>query len=231
MFPALGEAGQVKLKKARVVVAGIGGLGSPAAIYLACAGVGHLIIIDGERVEPSNLNRQIAHWDEDVGEPKSLSAARKLTKLNPSITVTPLFDWITRDNARELLHGADVVIDGMDNFETRFVINEACVAERIPFIHAGIYGLLGQMTTIIPGKTPCLACIYPALPQKRRTFPVLGVTPAIIASLQVAEAIKLIAGFGELVTGRMLCINAEKMQFDFIPICRRPDCPVCGNIK
>ena len=231
MYPELGKAGQLKLKEAHVVVAGLGGLGSPASIYLACAGVGHITVIDHDRVELSNLNRQIVHWDEDIGVEKPLSAARKLTRLNPSITVTPVVAKITKDNARQLITGASLVIDAMDNFEARFVINEACVAKRIPFIHAGIYGLMGQITTIIPGKTPCLSCIVPCVPTKRKPPPVFGVTPALMATLQVTEAIKLLAGFGNLLTGKLLCINAANMEFDAVPISRRPDCAVCGGIR
>lgn len=231
MYPELGKLGQLKLKEAHVVVAGLGGLGSPASIYLACAGVGHITVIDHDRVELSNLNRQIVHWDEDIDVEKPLSAARKLIRLNPSITVTPVVAKITKDNARQLIQGVSVVIDAMDNFETRFIINEACVAERIPFIHAGIYGLLGQITTIIPGKTPCLSCIVPCVPTKRKPPPVFGVTPALMATLQVTEAIKLIAGFGNLLTGKLLCINAAKMEFDLVTISRRPDCEICGGIK
>lgn len=230
MYPEFGEAGQTKLKEAHAVVAGLGGLGSPAAIYLAGAGVGHITLIDHDRVELSNLNRQVVHWDEDIGAEKPFSAARKISKLNPTITLTPVFARITKDNARQLIQGASVVIDGMDNFEGRFLVNAACVAERIPFIHAGIHGLLGQITTIIPGKTPCLSCIVPGVPATRKPPPVFGVTPAIMAALQVTEAIKLIAGFGSLLTGKLLYINADRMEFDLVAVSRRPGCPTCGGI-
>lgn len=225
----LGEEGQQRLKQSHVVVAGLGGLGCPASIYLTCAGVGHVTLIDCDRVELSNLNRQILHYEEDVGQKKPFSAAKKLTKLNSSVKVTPLFQKITEHNAGEIIKGADLVIDGMDNFESRFFLNKACVAQGIPFIHGGVYGLFGEITTIVPGRTPCLACIFPEVPRTRSTFPVFGVTPALIAILQVTEAIKLLAGFGRLLTGRMLCFNGDTMDFTFRSLEKNPDCKVCGG--
>lgn len=229
LYPDFGESGQKRLKQSHVAVAGLGGLGSPAAIYLASAGIGHLTLVDCDLVELSNLNRQVLHWEEDIGEKKSLSAARKLAKLNPAITITPLFEKITEDNVRDIIKGVNVVIDGMDNFETRFIINSGCVVEGIPFIHGGIYGFLGEITTIIPGETPCLTCIFPTVPKREDTFPVFGMTPAFIAALQVAEAIKLLAGFGDLLTNRMLYINGTTMEFNFCPLTRNPHCRVCGT--
>lgn len=225
---SFGEEGQKRLKQSHVVVAGLGGLGSPAAVYLACAGVGHITIVDCDSVELSNLNRQILHWDEDIGENKVSSARRKLTRLNPSIEVSALFEKISEQNARDIIKGANVVIDGMDNFETRFILNSACVAEGIPFIHGGIWGLYGEVTTIIPGKTPCFACIYPRVPKMNKPFPVFGVTPALIAILQVMETIKLVAGFGSLLTGKMLYVNGAKMEFTSRDLIRNPACRVCG---
>ncbi len=228
-YPDLGEEGQRKLKDSHVVVAGLGGLGSPASVYLACAGIGHITIVDCDFVELSNLNRQILYWEEDVGEKKPFSAAQKLTKLNPSIEVIPIFERITEGNARDLIKGAHVVIDGMDNFETRFILNSACVVGRIPFIHAGVRGLLGEITTIIPGETPCLACIFPGMPRKEEAFPVFGVTPALMATLQVAETIKLLAGFGELLTSKMLYVDGERIEFTFVELTKKPNCKVCGD--
>lgn len=229
LYPSLGEEGQRKLKESHVAVAGLGGLGSPASIYLACAGVGHITIIDCDFVELSNLNRQILHYDEDIGEKKPISAARKLIKLNPSIEVTPLFERITEENVRDLIKGANVAINGIDNFETRFILNSGCVAEKKPFIHGGIWGLLGEITTIIPGKTPCLSCIFPTLPQKKGTFPVFGVAPALIAILEVTEAIKILSGFGDLLLGKMLYFDGEKMDFNIANLAKRQDCKVCGD--
>lgn len=229
LYPSFGEEGQRKLKGAHVVVAGLGGLGSPASIYLSSAGMGHITLIDCDFVELSNLNRQILHYDDDIGEKKTVSAARKLTKLNPQVEVTPLFERITEDNAKGLIKGADIVVDGLDNLETRFILNSACVNMRIPFIHGGIWGLLGEITTIIPGKTPCLSCITPRVPRKKAAFPVFGVTPALIGSLEATEAIKLLSGLGDLLAGKVLYFNGENMTVDLVEITRRTDCEVCGK--
>ena len=229
LYPDFGEEGQKRLKQSHVVVAGLGGLGCSASLYLTCAGVGHVTLIDCDRVELSNLNRQTLHFEEDIGEGKPISAARKLTELNSSIEVTPVFKKITESNAREIIKGADLVIDGMDNFKTRFILNKACIAEGIPFIHGGVHGLFGEVTTILPGKTPCLACIFPEVPHGKVTFPVFGVTPALIAILQVTEAIKLLAGFGSLLTGKMLYFNGETMDFTFRNLVKNQNCRVCGQ--
>jgi molybdopterin/thiamine biosynthesis adenylyltransferase len=231
LYTGFGKKGQKRLKQSHVVVAGLGGLGCTTSLYLACAGIGHVTLIDCDRVELSNLNRQVLHYEEDIGEGKPISAARKLAKLNSSIEITPVFNNITERNARGIIKGADLVIDGMDNFKTRFILNKACVAEGIPFLHGGVYGLFGEVTTILPGKTPCLACIFPEVPQRKSTFPVFGVTPALIAILQVTEAIKLLAGFGSLLTGKMLYFNGETMDFTFRNLVKNPNCQVCGTKK
>jgi molybdopterin/thiamine biosynthesis adenylyltransferase len=231
LYPDLGEKGQEKLKRSHVVVAGLGGLGCAASVYLTCAGVGHVTLIDCDRVELSNLNRQILHYEEDIGEKKPFSAVRKLAKLNSSIEVTPVFKKITAKNAREIIRGVNLVLDGMDNFETRFIVNKACVAEGIPFIHGGVHGLFGEVTTILPGKTPCLACIFPEFPYGELKLPVFGVTPALIAILQVTEAIKLLAGFGSLLTGKMLYFNGDTMDFTVCNLTKNQSCRVCGTEK
>lgn len=230
LYSDFGEEGQRRLKESHVVVAGLGGLGCPASIYLASAGVGHITIVDCDSVELSNLNRQVLYLEEDIDKKKPFEAARKLTKLNSSIEVTPLFERITEDNVRDIIKGADTVVDGMDNFETRFILNSACVSERIPFIHAGVQGLLGEVTTIIPGKTPCLACVFPALPKNLEPSPVFGVAPALMAILQVAETIKLVAGFGNLLAGKILYIDMKKMEFNFVNLTKKPNCKVCGSV-
>ncbi len=227
MYPALGEDGQNRLKAAHVVVAGVGGLGSPVSIYLAYAGVGHLKLVDCDRVALTNLNRQVLYTEEDIGQAKAVIAAQKIGNMNPGIEVIAVAERITPANARDIIRGASVVVDAMDNFDTRLVLNEACVADRIPFVHAGVYGLFGQMTTILPGQTPCLACIIPARPRKVMPSPVFGFTPGLMANLEVAETIKLIAGFGKLMAGRILHVNLETMDFRTINVSRRPDCPVC----
>jgi molybdopterin-synthase adenylyltransferase len=229
LYSGFGEEGQNKLKRAHVVVAGVGGLGSPASIYLACAGVGHITIVDYDSVELSNLNRQILYWDEDIGEKKVSSAARKLTRLNPQVEVTPVYEKITGDNVKKIISGANAIIDGMDNLEARFIINSACVSEGIPFVHGAIHGFDGEITTIIPRKTACLACILPEVTVRGKTPPVFGVTPALVASLQVMETIKLLAGIGNLLTNKMLYVSGETMEFIQVNLTRRPDCRVCGG--
>ncbi|MGQ9545569.1 MAG: HesA/MoeB/ThiF family protein [Dehalococcoidia bacterium] len=228
LYSDFGVKGQERLKQSHVVVAGLGGLGCPAALYLACAGVGHITLVDYDRVELSNLNRQILHCEEDIGQQKPVSAASKLAKLNSSIQVTPVCEKITERNVRGIIKGASLVIDGMDNFKTRFILNKACVAEGMPFIHGGVQGLFGEITTILPGRTPCLACIFPRVRQSRNAVPVFGVTPALVAVLQATEAIKLLTGFGSLLAGKMLYFNGDAMEFTVCNLVRNPACEVCG---
>ncbi|MBN1546378.1 MAG: HesA/MoeB/ThiF family protein [Syntrophaceae bacterium] len=228
-YPYLGEEGQDKLKQAHVVVAGVGGLGCPSALYLAAAGVGCMTIIDDDTVSLSNLNRQILHYDQDVGRQKVVSAAEKLGHLNPTVEVRPLNIRIDERNAAALIAGADVVIDGLDNFETRLFLNRACVELGIPFVHGGVHSLMGEVTTIIPGKTPCFACLCQDVPEQEEEIPVLGPLPGMIACVQVMEAIKYLAGFGTLLTGRMLFIDGSDMTFSTIGIERAKQCPVCGG--
>jgi molybdopterin/thiamine biosynthesis adenylyltransferase len=228
IYPGFGKSGQKKLQASHVVVVGVGGLGCAAAMYLTYAGVGHITIVDDDAVEISNLNRQILHWEKDVGKKKTASAAGKLRRINSAIQITSVCKRVTEKNVDDIIEGADAVIDGLDNFETRFVLNAACVRNRSPFIHGGINGLVGQVTTIVPGKTPCLACIYSTPPVFGDVVPVFGVTPALVASLQVMEAIKLIAGFGETLEGRMLYFNGETMEFAREDLVKDPKCSVCG---
>jgi molybdopterin/thiamine biosynthesis adenylyltransferase len=228
-YPGFGDKGQRRLKRSHVVVAGLGGLGCSASLYLTCAGVGHITLIDADRVELSNLNRQILHHEEDIGEEKPLSAARKLARLNSSVELTPVFKRITERNVRQIIGTANLVLDGMDNLRTRLILNRACVAEGIPLIHGGVNGLFGEVTTVVPGKTPCLACIFPKAPRRRITPPVFGVTPALVAVLQVTEAIKLLAGFGSLLVGKMLYFDGETMDFTVRKLTMDPDCSVCGT--
>lgn len=230
LIRGFGEEGQQKLKNAHVLVAGLGGLGSPASTYLVAAGVGHLTILDAERVELSNLNRQILHWQLDVGRSKAGSAIEKLWAMNPKAKIESRLETITRGNAGKLLKGADIVVDGMDNYPTRYLLNETCVHNRIPFIHGAVEGLVGQLATILPGEGPCLRCIIPKEPPLKPTFPVLGATPGVIGCLQAMEAIKLIVGVGKPLVGRMLFFNGEDMTFDIIETRRDLKCPVCKGV-
>ena len=230
LLPNWGTDGQKRLKSAKVIVAGAGGLGCPASLYLAAAGVGKLTIIDKDKFELSNLNRQILGWQGDIGCFKAEVVAEKLIALNPEIKVHPLVIEITEENISELIQDADIIVDALDNWKTRFIINAECVRREIPFIHAGISGLYGQMMTIIPGKSPCLLCLLPKTPKETSKFPVLGVTPAVFASLQVMETIKLIVGFGEILIRKMLLFDIESMNFTVINVKRNPECPICAHL-
>lgn len=226
----LGKSGQSKLKNARVMVVGAGGLGCPASFYLVAAGIGHVAVVDKETVELSNLNRQILHWSNDLGRPKGVSMVEKLRQLNPEVTVEALQKIVTTHNARQLVKGFTVVVDALDNWRTRFLLNKACVKEKIPFVHAGVYALYGQITTILPGKGPCLQCILPKIPPEEEKFPVLGATVGTLGLLEALETIKIITGLGEPLVGRMLHFDGETMSFQEIKVERRRSCPVCGSL-
>jgi adenylyltransferase/sulfurtransferase len=229
MIEGVGEEGQRKLKQAKVIVAGVGGLGCPAAIYLAVAGIGRLILIDKEKVELSNLNRQVLHGEKDIGRYKVDSAVEKLRQLNPDIVIEGLKVNITRQNVSSLIKDADLVVDGMDNFRTRFLLNEACVRYGKPFIHAAVYGLTGELMTIIPGEGPCYQCYITTEPPEVKPFPVLGATPGVLACLEAMEAIKLITGIGEPLVGKLLLFDGLKMTFQTLNINRLSSCPVCSG--
>ena len=231
MIPGWGERGQKKLKAATVVVAGSGGLGSPSSLYLAAAGVGNLIIVDKDVFELSNLNRQILGWEKDIGRPKAETAAEKLRALNPDIQITPRVMEISQDNIVQLLQNVELVVDAMDNWSTRFLLNKTCVDLDIPFIHAGVFGLYGQIMTVVPHKGPCLRCLLPETPKNIGKFPVLGATPGLFAMMQVMEAVKILVGIGEPLTGKMLLFDGRNMTATRINISRRPDCPVCSEKK
>jgi len=227
MIPGLGKAGQEKLKKARVVIAGSGGLGSPAAIYLAAAGVGILRIIDHDKVELSNLNRQVLHGDKDIGKSKVKSAEKKLTQLNKNVRVETIAKTITKKNASEMLADCDVVIDALDNLPTRFIINKAAITLNIPLVHGAVYGMEGRVMTVIPGKSACLRCLYQGMPPQEK-FPVLGTTPGVIGCIQATEAIKIITGVGKLLTNRFLIYDGLNMKFTELIVKRRKNCEDCG---
>ncbi len=230
MIPGIGVEGQERLKSTTVAVVGVGGLGCPASLYLAAAGFGRIILIDEGRFELSNLNRQIHGWQRDIGRLKAEAAKEKLTALNPDVEVETQTIKLTEENVDEALGEADIVVDGLDNWRARFLVNEHCVQHRKPFIHAGVRGLYGQMTTIKPGEGPCLRCILPQNPPEAERFPVLGATPALFAALQVIEAVKLVTGLGKPLVGRLLLINGEEMRFEIIEVKRNPNCPICKGI-
>jgi adenylyltransferase/sulfurtransferase len=227
-IPGFGEQGQEKLKQAKVVIAGCGGLGSPAAIYLAAAGVGTIRIIDHDKVELSNLNRQVLHWDKDIGRSKVESGQEKLSQLNKNISIEPVNETITDKNVSALIAGFDVVIDALDNLPTRFILNKAAVELGIPFIHGAVYGLEGRVMTVIPGKSACLRCLYQGMPPQQK-FPVLGATPAIVGAIQATEAVKLITGIGKLLTNRLLIYDGLNMKFTELKVNLKIDCEHCAG--
>jgi len=225
IIPDFGEEGQGKLKDSHAVIVGVGGLGCASATYLAAAGVGHITIVDFDTVELTDLNRQILYGEEDIGKKKVIVAKRKLSRLNSKVEITPVLAKITEENALSLIDGAQVVIDGLDNSVTRLVVNSACVKQKIAYIYGGVSRLRGMVTTIIPGQTPCLACLRP---EGAGGLGVLGVTPAIIASLQALEAIKLLIGRSPALAGKLLLFNGDDMKFQLLEIRRNESCPVCS---
>jgi len=231
MIPNWNVKGQLKLKNAKVTIVGVGGLGCPVALYLTAAGIGRITLIDKEKIELSNLNRQILHWSVDIGKFKTFSAVEKLSKLNPLIKFESYEEEIEGESIRELIKGSNVVVDCLDNWKARFILNEACVAERIPLVHAGVHSWYGQITTIIPGKGPCLKCILPKTPKEEEKFPVLGVTAGVLGLLEALEAIKIIIGLGKPLVGRMLFFDGETSSLQEAQVQRKKDCPVCGGIR
>ena len=231
MIKGFGEEGQEKLKRAKVIIAGGGGLGSPSAIYLAAAGVGMIRIIDHDRVELSNLNRQVLHWHKDIGRSKVTSATEKLKKLNPEVEIEAMEETITEANVSQLMAGFDVVVDAMDNLPTRYLLNKAALEKDIPFFHGAVYGFEGRAMTIIPGKTACLECVYHGATTPGGKFPVIGVAPAIIGCIQATEVIKYIVGIGALLTNRLLIYDGLNLRFTELQVKKDPDCEHCGHLE
>ncbi len=235
LLPEVGERGQERLLASRVLLLGAGGLGSPAALYLAAAGVGTLGIIDNDAVDASNLQRQILHGTSKIGVPKVESALERIVDLNPDVKVIPFQERLTSANVDRIFdHGWDVVVDGLDNFPTRYLVNDASVWKNIPVVHGSIFRFDGQVTTFWPKKGPCYRCLYPEPPPPHLApscaeAGVLGVLPGIVGTIQATEAIKIILGRGEPLVGRLLTYESLKMQFRTLKLRRDPDCPVCGE--
>jgi molybdopterin/thiamine biosynthesis adenylyltransferase/rhodanese-related sulfurtransferase len=234
LIPEVGEEGQLKLLDSRVLLVGAGGLGSPASLYLAAAGVGRLGIVDADVVDASNLQRQIIHSTESLGEPKVESAKAAIEALNPDVEVVPYRERLTSENIdRILADGWDVIVDGADNFPTRYLVNDASVWHDIPVVHGSIYRFEGQVTVFKPNDGPCYRCLFPTPPPPELAPScaeggVLGVLPGIIGSLQANEALKLALDAGEPLVGRLLLFDALEAQFTEVALRRDPDCPVCG---
>jgi len=225
-----GEEGQERLKKAHIFIAGAGGLGSPVSIYLAVAGVGTITLVDMDVVDQTNLNRQILHFDNDIGRKKTASAEEKLQKLNSDININAIDVKIDETNAAKLIGRAKGIVDAMDNYPTRYILNDVAIAKKIPLFHGGIRGFYGQATTILPGTTPCLKCIFPKAPPKE-VFPVVGVTPGIIGTIQANEVIKYLLGSGELLMGRLFIWDGIQARAEEICVERNPACEACSGMK
>jgi len=230
MIPEIGREGQERLKDAKVFVAGAGGLGSPVSIYLTAAGIGSIKIADHDTIELSNLNRQILHWKEDLGKRKVDSAMDKLHRLNPDIKLEIIHETINDKNVLQMVDGFDAIVDAMDNFKTRYILNKAAVDKNIPFFHGAVRGFEGRVMTIIPGKTACLRCMYHGTPLEEKS-PVIGVTPVIIASIQATEVIKYLIGTGDLLADRLLIYDGIGMIFREFKVRKNPECDHCGKKK
>ncbi len=235
LLPEVGEAGQEKLLKSRVLLLGAGGLGSPAALYLAAAGVGTLGLIDADVVDTSNLQRQILHGSKTVGMPKVESGQQRLADLNPDVKVIPFMERLTSENIDRVFdQGWDVIVDGLDNFPTRYLVNDASVWKNIPVVHGSIFRFDGQVTTFKPKVGPCYRCLYPEPPPAHLApscseAGVLGILPGVVGTIQATEAIKLILGAGEPLIGRLLMYESLQMKFRTLKLRRDPSCPVCGD--
>jgi molybdopterin/thiamine biosynthesis adenylyltransferase/rhodanese-related sulfurtransferase len=235
LIPEVGEEGQLKLLDSKVLLIGAGGLGSPASLYLAAAGVGRIGIVDADVVDESNLQRQIVHSTESLGEPKVESAKRTIEALNPDVEVVAYKERLTSENIERILaDGWDVIVDGADNFPTRYLVNDASVWHKIPVVHGSIYRFEGQVTVFKPYEGPCYRCLFPTPPPPELAPScaeggVLGVLPGVIGSLQASEALKLALGIGEPLIGRLLLFDALAASFDEVKLRRDPDCPVCGE--
>ncbi len=229
-LPDFGEDGQRRLKKAKVFIAGVGGLGSPVAAYLAIAGVGNIRIIDHDIVENTNLNRQILHWTSDVGKTKTASAKEKLDQINPHVNIDAISDEIRTDNAHRLVGDAGIIIDALDNFSARYALNRVAIDKKIPYVHGSVYGLEGRLTFIMPGETPCLKCIFPK-PPPEGIVPVVGTTPGVIGCMQAAETIKYFTGIGTLAKNKLIVYDGMHAEIIEIPVKRDSNCPECltGN--
>lgn len=234
LLPEVGEAGQVKLLDSKVLLVGAGGLGSPAALYLAAAGVGTIGIVDFDTVDASNLQRQILHSTHSIGQPKVESARETLQALNPDVKIEPYQERLSAHNVIEIMSGYDLVVDGGDNFPTRYLVNDASLHLRIPVVHGAIFRFEGQASVFHPYVGPCYRCLFPQPPPPELApscaeAGVLGVLPGIIGSIEAMEAIKLLLGIGEPLTGKLLTYDALTQEFRQLKLRRNPECPACSD--
>ncbi len=235
VMPEIGMAGQAKLRAASVLCVGVGGLGSPAALYLAAAGVGRLGLVDEDTVDLSNLQRQVLYRDDELGQSKVALAAERLSRLNPEIDIEPFATRLDADNVMDIIAGFDLIIDGSDNFPTRYLVNDAAVLSGKPVVYGSVLRFDGQLSVFGAPGGPCYRCVFPD-PPAPGTVPncaeggVLGVLPGIIGSMQALEAVKLITGRGEPMVGRLLLFDGLAMRSREITVARNPGCPVCGDV-
>lgn len=234
ILPEVGGKGQAKIAGAKVIIIGAGGLGCPVGYYLTAAGVGTIALVDNDTVELSNLQRQIAHSVDTIGMPKVESAKRTFNALNPDVMVVPLKLRISKDNILDLIRDYDIVVDGSDNFPTRYLVNDACVLSGKPLVSGAILRFEGQVTTLVPGSGPCYRCLFeepppPGLVPSCQEAGVLGVLPGVIGALQATEVLKLILGKGEVLKGQLLIYDALNTAFRKVKVPKNPSCPVCGE--
>ncbi len=230
----VGVKGQERLYRAKVLIVGAGGLGAPAALYLAAAGVGTLGIVDADCVDLSNLQRQVIHHTSDLGNPKVASASEKMRAINPDVNVLTHHCFVSSDNIREVIAGYDFVIDGTDNFSAKFLINDACVLAGIPYSHGGILRFNGQTMTVLPGRSACYRCVFEK-PPPTGAVPtcsqagVLGAIAGMLGTIQAAEALKYVIGAGQVLADTLLTFEALRMDFRKVKVSRNPNCPLCGD--
>ena len=234
IMPEVGMQGQKKLKAAKVLMVGAGGLGSPSGLYLAASGIGEMTIIDPDVVDASNLQRQLFHDTSKIGAPKAESAKARIAEINPNVQVNAIQDFLTNANVRQLIREHDIVVDGTDNFQTRYMVNDACIFEKKLNVYGSIFRFDGQSTVFCDPNGPCYRCLYPEAPPPGMVPScaeggVLGILPGIIGVIQATEAIKLIIGQGESLVGRLLLYDALKMKFRELKVRKDPSCPVCGD--
>lgn len=234
ILPEVGGEGQQKIMEGKVLILGVGGLGSPAALYLAAAGVGTLGIVDSDEVDITNLQRQILHFTDDIGRAKTQSASEKLKKLNPEINIKTYKTKVNSKNIADLIKDYDVVVDGTDNFPTRFLVNDACYFAKKPLVHGAILRFDGQVMTIVPDEGPCYRCIYrepppPGMVPSCQQAGVIGSVAGIIGTIQANEALKILLGTGKTLNGRLLVVDALEANFRQINTRKDPRCPLCGE--
>lgn len=234
ILPHIGGKGQEKLLSARVLVIGAGGLGSPASLYLAAAGIGKIGIVDSDEVELNNLQRQILHSTKDVGRPKAESAKDRMSGLNTDVDIVARKIRLSSENILDVVKDYDIIVDGSDNFPTRYLVNDACVLSKKPLSHGGIFRFDGQAMTILPGKGPCYRCLFPeppppgAMPSCQEAG-ILGAVAGVIGVIQANEVLKLVLGIGEPLVGRLLVFNALDSSFRTVKVHKNKDCPICGD--